>query len=144
MATSFDEIIDLGIVTVDDYKLVKLWQQNEDGFKQFCDGFLIRAIPNFFRCNNNLSYNSIDRQFNDTLTSAEISILADLWAIEWFTRETQNSAQFQLKLKNSGSFNFHSEAQNLKEKSVYLDKLREKVSQKITDYQLEDLSNLNL
>lgn len=143
MATSFDTVIDLALITVDDYKLRKLWSQNQQGFTTYCDGFLLKAVPNFDRCRTDLTYNATTRTFINDLSNKEISILADLWAIEWFTKETQNSAQLQLKLKNSGSFTFNSEAQNLKEKSSYLDRLREKVSQKIVDYQLEDLSDLS-
>ena len=82
-----------------------------------------------------------NREFTSDLTNVEISILADLWVIEWLTREVQNSAQIQLKLKVAGSFQFNSEAQNLKEKSLYLDKLREKVRQKLTDYQLSYITS---
>ena len=60
------------------------------------------------------------------------------------TRKVDNSAQFQAKLQNSGSFKNHSEAQNLKEKTTWLDKMRERVYQKITDYQTENLSNIAL
>lgn len=139
--TSFNDVIDLALVTVDDYKLVKLMQQSEEEFLEYCDGFLIRAIPNFFQCRQSLDYDLNNRVFNSDLTSIEISILADFWAIEWLTKEVQNSAQFQLKLKVNNAFTFNSEAQNLKEKTSWLDRLRERVWQKIIDYQVSDLSD---
>lgn len=139
--TSFNDVIDLALVTVDDYKLVKLMQQSEEEFLEYCDGFLIRAIPNFFQCRQSLDYDLNNRVFNSDLTSIEISILADFWAIEWLTKEVQNSAQFQLKLKVNNAFTFNSEAQNLKEKTSWLDRLRERVWQKIVDYQVSDLSD---
>lgn len=142
MPTSFDQVIDLALVTVDDYKLVKLYDQSQQGFQQWCDGFLLSAIPNFFQCRQSLEYDATIRQFVSDLTNVEISILADFWIIEWFDRETQNSAKINALLQTSGSFKTHAASQNLKEKSAYLDGLREKVYQKITDYQLQDISNI--
>lgn len=141
MATSFDTIIDLALSTVDDYTLVKLYNQGEAEFLKFCDGLLIRAIPNFYHCRQSLAYDAEKREFVSDFSPLEVSILADLWAIEWMTRKVDNSSQFQAKLQNSGSFKNHSEAQNLKEKTAWLDRMRERVYQKITDYQLENLSN---
>lgn len=141
--TPFDEVIDLALVTVDDYKLVKLYNQSEEAFKKWCDGFLISAIPNFFRCRQSLEYDATTREFVSDLTATEISILADLWIIEWFNRETQRSDAIQALLQ-SGSFKTHSAAQNLKEKGLYLDALYERVNQKITDYQLQDIENISI
>lgn len=138
--TPFDEVIDLALTAVDDYKLSKLYELNKDNFQTFCDGLLRRAIPNFTRCYKSLDYNVLNRMFYFTLDEMEKSILADYWVIEWWTRELQNSRQFQLKLKTSSAFNQNSEAQNLKEKASYLDRLMENVEQKITNYQIRHLS----
>lgn len=142
--TSFDKIEDLALITIDDYALNVLYNQDEDKFKSVCDGYLISAIGNFTRCRTSLSYNTDDRAFDSDLSDLEVSILADLWQIEWMERKTQDSKQFQLKLKNSSGFQFNSESQNLKEKSTHLDKMREKVEQKITQYQLQDLDSVTL
>lgn len=142
--TPFDKVIDLALVTVDDYKLVKLYNQDETAFKKWCDGFLISAVPNFFQCRQSLDYDAVNREFVSDLTTTEISILADLWVIEWFDRETQNSAKINALLQTSGGFKTHAASQNLKEKGVYLDGLREKVYQKITDYQLQDLDSITI
>lgn len=83
MPTSFDQVIDLALVTVDDYKLTKLYNQSQEGFQKWCDGFLLSAIPNFFQCRQSLDYDLTTRQFVSELTNTEISILADLWIIEW-------------------------------------------------------------
>ena len=140
--TSFDEIIDIALVKVDDYKIMKAYNQSQDVFKQYCDGFLINAIPNFFQCKQSLDYNVDKRKFISDLTNVEISILADFWVIEWFNREIQNSTKINALLQTSGSFKTHAASQNLKEKGAYIDKLREKVYQKITDYLLQDI-NIN-
>lgn len=143
MPTSFDEIIDLALTLIDDYKLIKLYNQSQTKFLTYCDSLLIAAIPNFFRCNQSLEYTAETRQFSNELTNAEISILADLWILEWFKKETQDSRKINALLQ-SGSFKSHSAAQNLKEKSTYLDGLREKVEQKITNYQLQNIDNISL
>lgn len=144
MPTSFDEIIDLALTLIDDYKLRKLYNQSEAKFLMFCDSLLLAAIPNFFRCNQSLDYNTATRQFNNQLTSLEISILADLWILEWFKKETQDSRKINALLQSSGSFKSHSAAQNLKEKSTYLDGLREKAEQKMTNYQLQNIDNISI
>ena len=142
--TSFDQIEDLALITIDDYALNVLYNQDIDKFKNVCDGYLISAVGNFTRCRTSLSYDITNRTFDSDLSDLEISILADLWQIEWMERKTQDSKQFQLKLKSGNSFTFNSESQNLKEKSTHLDKMREKVEQKITQYQLQDLDSVTL
>ena len=144
MPTSFDKIIDLALTLIDDYKLIKLYNQSQTKFLAYCDSLLIAAIPNFFRCNQSLEYTAETRQFNNELTNAEISILADLWILEWFKKETQDSRKINALLQSSGSFKSHSAAQNLKEKTTYLDGLREKVSQKMTNYQLQNIDNISV
>lgn len=136
MATPFDAVIDIALVTVDDYKLGKLMNQSQEGFKTYVDGFLLSAIPNFTRTVRPITYNETAREFTIDLNNLEISILADLWVIEWFDREINNSAYLQNKLQISSAFTTHSPAQSLKEKVVYVDGLREKVQQKMTDNQL--------
>lgn len=144
MPTSFDTIIDLALTLIDDYKLIKLYNQSQAKFLAYCDSLLISAIPNFFRCNQSLEYTAETRQFSNELTNAEISILADLWILEWFKKETQDSRKINALLQSSGSFKSHSAAQNLKEKTSYLDGLREKVEQKMTNYQLQNLDNITI
>lgn len=137
MATAFDTVIDQALVTVDDYKLSKLFNQSQAGFNKWCDGFLIRAIPNFFECRQSLDYDAEQRVFFSDLMPLEISILADFWVMEWARREIDNSAQLQLKLQVSSAFTTHSPSQNTKEKLNLMDEMREKVHQKIVTYQLQ-------
>lgn len=144
MPTSFDEIIDLALALIDDYKLRKLYDISQTKFLSQCDSYLIAAIPNFTRCNQSLEYDASVRQFLNTLTPLEISILADLWVLEWFNKETQDSRKINALLQSSGSFKTHSAAQNLKEKAAYLDSLREKVEQKMTNYQLQNIDDISI
>lgn len=135
-ATSFDTVEDLGLTTIADYKIEKLYKKNIVDFKAYCDVFLIEAINSFVDCEQDLTYNLSNRTFDAELTPLEISILADYWGIAWMTRNVQDATQISLKLNSTGGFETHSEAQNLKEKSSWLDRLRERVEQRITQYQL--------
>jgi hypothetical protein len=145
MATSFDVVEDLGLTVIADYKIEKLFtQQGQQQFKAYCDIFLMNAINNFIDCKQDLTYNLLNRTFDEDLTSLEISILADYWGIAWMTRNVQDATQISLKLSTTGGFETHSEAQNLKEKSSWLDRLRERVEQKITQYQLLDFSGYEI
>ena len=139
--TEFDAVIDLALVTINDYRLRKLYEQNEDEFKTYCDGFLLSAVPFFKQCRQSLEYDVTERFFNADLTLSEISILANLWIIQWYAKDNQTYALYRQHLQNSGSFKNHAESQNLKENSVYADKLREEVDRQIIAYQLEALSS---
>ena len=143
MATSFDVVEDLGLAQIDDYTLNKLYNNDFAKFQTFCYGLLVNAIPLFTKCLQSLAYDLDTREFDSDLTDEEIAILADFWVIQWFGRKVNISAQFQAKLQNSGSFKNHYEAQNLKEKSSWLDRLRERVYQRITDYKVGDLANMD-
>lgn len=138
--TSFDEVIDLGLSQINDYRMKKLWEQGETEFKTYVDGFLITAIPLFNKCRQSLTYNATNRQFNADLTSSEISILSNLWVVCWYEKDNRTYSLYRQHLQNSGSFKNHSEAQNLKENSAYVDKLREELSRQLTAYEMEDLS----
>lgn len=140
--TSFDNIIDLALIEVNDYRLIKLHNnETEEQFNTYVDSFLISAIPLFDKCRQDLSYNLENREFNADLTSLEQSILAKLWVLQWYRKDNQTYALYRQHLQNSGSFKNHSESQNLKENSTYADKLKEEIDRLMVAYQLGDLSN---
>ena len=135
--TSFDDVIDLALVTVNDYRLSKLITQGVADFNTYVDGFLISAIPFFPECKQDLSYNLDERTFNADLTLLEKSILSNLWVIQWYSRDNQTYALYRQHLQAASSFKNHSESQNLKENSAYLDKLREELDRQKVAYQLQ-------
>lgn len=139
--TSFDEIIDLALVTVNDYRLSKLAKQGEENFNTYVDGFLISSIPYFPECRQSLDFDAEQRQFESDLTSLEKSILANLWIIQWYARDNQTYALYRQHLQSASSFKNHSESQNLKENSAYLDKLREELDRQKISYQLQEFFN---
>ena len=139
--TNFDDIIDLALIRVNDYRLSKLYEQSEADFQTYVDGFLISAIPYFIECRQSLEYNLEERKFDSDLTELEKSILADLWVICWYERDNNTYAFYRQHLQTSSSFKNHSESQNLKENSTYIDKLREDLDRRKVAYQLESLSD---
>lgn len=138
MATTFSDIIDVALVTIQDYKLNSLYQTNPEDFQTITNAFLLRGLPQFTNCKTPLTYDLTGQTFLNTLSPLEISILADLWVYKWFEWHIQNVTQFENKMTPS-DFKHYSEAENLKQKAEYLDRLREKHSQKMTDYSLQNL-----
>ena len=139
--TSFDDVIDLALVEINDYRLNKLYEKGEEeDFNTYVDGILITAIPLFKNCKKVLSYNIEERTFTLELSSLEITILAKLWVLQWYRKDNQTYALYRQHLQNSGSFKNHSESQNLKENSTYADKLAEDIDRLMVAYQLEDIS----
>lgn len=142
MATSFDTVIDRALITVEDYKLGNLLDKNPKLFQKTCDGFLIRAIPDFTMCKQSLDYDAELRVFFSDLSYLEQDILADFWVLKWLSRETNVAARISGALQVSNAFTQHSPAQLLKEKISAYDDLRERVYQKITDYWLANPSDV--
>lgn len=101
MATSFDVIGERALSVIDDYKLRKLYDISVEAFEQKIDSFILNAIPRFWQCNSDLSYDSTLRQFNADLNDLEIQILADYCVIAWWEGETNVASQIALKLKVS-------------------------------------------
>lgn len=152
MGTLFEKVYDRALVIISDYKLDNLARSDYEAFLLYLQGILERSIPDFTSCNTDLSYEEIEDEsgekvmaFVQDLSNKEINILSSIMVYNWFTKQVNDVTQFQGHLSNK-EFKSHSEAQNLKEKSEYLDRLREKYSQDIVDYEIESLptSPLNL
>lgn len=143
MGTLFEKVYDRALMIIEDYKLNKLAEQDYEAFLLYLQGILERSIPDFTSCNTDLSYNEVEDEngnmvmaFDKELSNKEINILSSIMVYNWFSRKVQDVTQFQGHLSNK-EFKAHSEANNLKEKSEYLDRLREKYNQDIVDYQVE-------
>lgn len=151
MGTLFEKVYDRALMVIEDYKLNKLAEQDYEAFLLYLQGTLERSIPDFTSCNTDLSYSEAEDEngnmvmaFDNELSNKEINILSSIMVYNWFSRKVQDVTQFQGHLSNK-EFKAHSEANNLKEKSEYLDRLREKYNQDIVDYQVEAMdSYLNI
>lgn len=142
MATPFDDIVDRFLIVVRDYRLDQLFKVDENAFQSYVDGFLIKSIPKFSECLTSLDYDATTRQFTETLSNKEIDILSDLTLITWFDSCINDVTQFNLHL-STRDFKIHSESSNLKEKSERVDRIREKIKQDITDYELTNLDKID-
>ena len=137
MATTYDEIYDLALVTIRDYKLDELYASSPTDFRAYMEGFLIRAIPKFTNCRQDLeNRDDVLKTFSVDLDFMEKNILAELTVLTWFEKEVQNVTQFNLHL-NDTDFKRYAESNNLKEKASYLANLRAVASQDMVDYGLK-------
>lgn len=133
--TSFDEIIDTALVTIDDYKLNALYAKDEYAFYKFCDGLLIRNVPSFYNCRQSLEYDKEARCFVSDFDIFEKDIIVGLFTLAWWEREFNNGSQIQNTLI-TGSFKKHSGAQHIKQMRETIDGLREEIDRKMTNYEL--------
>ena len=133
MATPFSEIFDLFMVKIKDWRLVELFNQSTDDFEDYLTGFLVFSVSDFTVCNQSLSYDKENKEFDITLTEENKSILAELMVEQWLAKEVQDVNQMNLHLQDR-DFKVYSESQNLREKSFHLDKVKEYNSQKRTNY----------
>jgi hypothetical protein len=138
VATLFSDIYDLFLIEVRDYKLDNLYQSSPTDFDTYLQGFLIKAIPDFDNCNQDLEdFDLVNKQFTATLTLREQTILSELMALKWLTKEVNDVNQFTLHLTDT-DFKHYSEAQNLKEKIEHRDRMREIIDQKMLSYGLKN------
>lgn len=99
--TSYSEIFDLFLMTVDDYELTELFSYSEEDFNNYLQGLLILAIPDFINCKQDLTQrDNINGTFLVGLSDMEKSILAKLMVKYWFKKKIQDVTQFQGKLND--------------------------------------------
>lgn len=134
MGSAFSEIFDLFMVQIKDWRLQSLYESSKLDFEVYLSGFLMLSIPQFeLVCNQDLSYNEETKSFTETLTSDNKVILSKLMVEKWLEKEVQDVNQMNLHLQDR-DFKVYSESQNLREKSLHLDKTKEYNSQSITVY----------
>ena len=73
--TPYDDILDLALVSIEDYRLNKLSTESPAEFKLILEGFMIRGLSNFENCVKNLSdRNDESRQFNVSLDDFSLAV----------------------------------------------------------------------
>ena len=151
--TNFRDVIDRATYLWTDYRLDNLYQKDEGVFYLYMEGLLLNSIDMFSGCLTDLSYTEetttqddgetiTQKAFVNTLSSKEIYILALGIAISWMEKNNLDILQINLKL-NVREFKAHSEANNLKVKQETLNRMMEDYDNKITEYQLNDLTKLS-
>lgn len=136
--TPYDDILDLALVSIEDYRLNKLSTDSPAEFKLILEGFMIRGLSNFENCIKDLSDRDDEaHQFNVVLDDLEKSIIADWTAIMWLDKEINDTRQIASMLQNRNEAHRHSEANNLKAKADHRVQMVEDVKHKQTTYSLK-------
>ena len=142
--TPYDDIIDLALVSIEDYHLNKLAINSPNDFNIVLEGFMIRGLANFENCNKDLSQrNDKDRLFKVKLDEIEKSIIADYTVISWLDKEINDVRQITGMMQNQKEAHRYSEANNLNAKVHRRDQLMEQVATKKTTYSLNKVDWLN-
>lgn len=137
--TSYDDIIDLALVSIEDYRLNKLSVNSPQDFKTVLDGFMIKGLSSFDNCTKDLAdRDDIKRQFNFILSDIEKDILADYTIIAWLDKEINDTGQITGMLQNKHEATRYSEANNLKSKMDLRVVKNEDVSVKKSNYALRN------
>ena len=136
--TSYDEVIDLALVSIEDYRLNKISNDSPADFSLIMQGFMIRGLVNFDNCNQDLSdRDETKKEFNLVLRDIEKSIIADYKVMAWLEKEMNDTRQIVGMLQNKNEAHRFSEANNLKVKIERYNQLYENVCQKKTSYSLK-------
>lgn len=151
MGTDFEEIYELALVDIDDYKLNLLAKVDRIAFLSRLASFLMRGIDEFDGCFKDLTYHTEEftedgltreKYFFDTvLDSKEKSILAHIMTLVWFRTKINDVTAFSPHLSNK-NFKQLQESQSLKQKSEYYDKLYERIGKEITEYQFKRINKI--
>lgn len=140
----FDIIEDLALMLFKDWRLDRLYNTNISSFEKVMDGFLIRSIPSFTNCKQNLlSYDTNLRVFTSNLTLEEQRILANFIVLNWM--ETQiNDVRTSSLLLNDTDFKSQSISNVLKTKTDTRNQFREQTERDLMNYSLNNVNWNNL
>lgn len=143
MSTPYSDIYELFLASINDYKIDNLYNQDElDGGSRaetYMKPFLIKAIPNFTNCEQNLeSRSDTTATFSITLNTDEKVILSNLMCVEWLTQEVNDIRQMKLRLTDD-AFKSYAEANNMKEKANLLSIMEERADKQISRYTQKNL-----
>lgn len=137
MATSFNTIYDLALISFKDWRLAKLYNTDVNSFLALMQGLLIKAIPKFTDCKTNLyDYNLTSKQFNNDLNLDEQVILSNFVVLEWFETVINDTRTMGLLL-NDTDFKHSSEANVLKQKTETRNQFREMNERALYNYSLK-------
>lgn len=133
MGTSLSEVNDLFMMLITDYRLDDLFNTSETDFETYVESFLNYAIVDFEICDQDLNYDTSTKEFSDILSRDNKVILATLMMKYWMQKNVNDITQMNLHIMDR-DFKMASEAQNLREKTVALNVVKEQCSQLLQDY----------
>lgn len=133
--TTFEEIYDFFMTTIDDFRLRTLYTTSISDFNTYLSAWLIQAIPEFSICDQSLSYSG--SVFTETLTQKNINILSLLMKKIWLEKEVDRILGMENFIQDK-DFKTHSASQNMTAKQARYNMMKEEVSQKLVEYGLGD------
>jgi|WetSurSiteA1Bulk_404760.scaffolds.fasta_scaffold00043_8 hypothetical protein len=137
MGTSLNEVYDVFMMTVTDYRLIDLFNESQEDFENYLQAWLRYAINDFKKtCDQSLIFDYTTKSFSVDLSEENKIALATLMMKWWLQKEVNNVTQFNLHITDR-DFKMASEAANLKEKTNYLNVVKEQCSQMLIDYGYE-------
>jgi hypothetical protein len=137
MGTSASEIYDLMMQKTADYRLLTLFETSESDFEDYLEAWLKFAIVDFYTCEQALSYDCSTKLFSVDLTTENQVILATLMMKHWMIKNVNDITQMNLHVTDR-DFKVASEAMNLREKSAYLNTIKEECSQLLSNYEYKN------
>ena len=124
MATTLDEICDLALTLIDDYRLTALYQTSGSAsLNTYLEPWLLMAIDEFDLCSQALSYS----------TTTQVFTLAQIMTKYWMQKEVQDVNQMRLHLQDR-DFKTFAEANNLKEKREFYNTKQEEIDRILQKY----------
>lgn len=145
--TSFEDIYDLALTTIRDYKLDNLAIRDYEAFLTYLRSLLNAGSMEFDGCLKSLDSTNVVEDgenkwyFIEDLDRDEKKILAKTIVLKWWEQHIQDVVVFQPHLSTK-NFKQLQESQSLKQKSEYKDKLNEELGRDITSYQFNHMNIL--
>ena len=141
MSTPFENIIDKALVVMRDYSLESIYDMDEDIFAHIMQNYLLKGVPRFTECLQDLSYDVTTGVFNADLSNLEMDILADYTVISWYESNINDVLEFKEALQDR-EFKRLATGQNLKPRQEYLTMLYTRVKQNTTNYLWQNWNSL--
>jgi len=134
MPTPYSSIYSVFSEKINDYQLANLSLSNPTQAESIMHGYLMNAATKFIQCNTDLtSYDDTLKQFNNTLTSLEILILAYFMIIEWLDPQINNILLLK-QILSDVDYKIYSQAQHLHELRALKKDAQEEVNYLINLY----------
>lgn len=141
MSTPFENIIDKALVVMRDYSLESVYDMDDDIFAKIMQSYLLKGVPRFTECLQDLSYDVTTGVFNADLSNIEMDILADYTVISWYESNINDVLEFKEALQDR-EFKRLATGQNLKPRQEYLTMLYTRVKQNTTNYLWQNWNSL--
>ena len=137
--THISEIIDLFMTLNTDYRLMKIFEMDEDAFTNYVQAWLFLGIALFndYR-KEQLLVDTDTGEFNEVLSYKDKAVLAQLMIRFWLEKEV-NDVLAMRNLIQDHDFKTHSAAANLDAKRNLLNQKIEETNKALIDYSFKQV-----